>query len=245
MRSLLLLLLCTSWLSSAHTITFMAEDLPPLHYLNKQGQPTGALVELTDKVCAILNHHCKIEIAPMARVFHKLEVEPNTVMISLLRTPERESRFIWLGESYYNKAVLMGLKGNASLQTKLDPNTQVIGTVRGYYSERFLKRAGFNEQTSLVLTKDVNALWHLLEKGRVDYVLTNTMMMEQELKSLNLSPDLFMPVLTLEDFPNKLYFAANPTMAPNVASELTVAIKKATQSAQYQALLKRWHLASL
>ncbi|TMO95039.1 amino acid ABC transporter substrate-binding protein, partial [Pseudoalteromonas sp. S3178] len=96
-------------------------------------------------------------------------------------------------------ASLIGLKQSQTPINDLDAAKRYrTGTIRGYYSETFLKQAGFSEGYELVLVSNYQSLWNLLFKGRIDFVLTNTLTLEKELNALKLDPKAIEHKLLLE-----------------------------------------------
>ena len=107
-------LLCfISCATAAKTLTFLAEDLPPYHFKNQQGEADGALVEVVKTALLSANISGEFRIMPMARAFYELENNPNMLMISLLKNPARESRFKWLAQTYFSDAYLVDLSSKS------------------------------------------------------------------------------------------------------------------------------------
>ena len=77
----------------ANPVTFIAEDLPPYHFKNPQGEAQGALVDIAKAVLKGTALTATFEIMPMARMFQQQQANPNAIMLSLLKTPNRNSQF--------------------------------------------------------------------------------------------------------------------------------------------------------
>ena len=244
-RSLLIAtLLCfISCATAAKTLTFIAEDLPPYHFKNQQGEADGALVEVVKAALAQANIPSEFAIMPMARAFHELENNPNMLMISLLKNPARENRFQWLAQTYFSDAYLVDLASKSHKIFSLKQAQQYrVATIRGYSSEHYLKHAGFNEDKNLVLVSHYHQLWQLLEKERIDFVLTNTLTLQNELALSGVDPSDIHKSLHLDDFPSGLYLAANLNLDKQLAAQLRNAVEALKQSGQYQAILQKWQL---
>jgi len=245
LRNLLLTftLLLYSPFGLATSLTFVAEDLPPYHFKNSEGEVVGALVDISKAVLKKAKLTGKFEIMPMARAFHEFETHPNIIMMSLLKNPTRESQFQWLGQVYFADAYLVSLKdfkySTPSLQAA---RAYRVSTIRGYSSEHYLRSAGFDESNNLVLVSNYSQLWNMLYKGRVDFVLTNTLTLQNELKLIGLDPNQVKKHVHLTDYPSTLYFAANKNLDEQTASAIKLAIEQIKESGQYQAILKKWQL---
>ncbi|MBC7008215.1 transporter substrate-binding domain-containing protein [Pseudoalteromonas sp. BZK2] len=245
LRSLLIVIIFCfiSSATTAKTLTFIAEDLPPYHFKNQQGKADGALVEVIKSALAKTNIAGEFAIMPMARAFHELQNDPSILMISLLKNESREYKFQWLAQTYFADAYLVGLaKQNHEIKSLKQAKKYRVATIRGYSSEHYLKQAGFNENKNLVLVSHYHQLWQMLEKGRIDFVLTNTLTLQNELALSGVLPNDINKSLHLDDYPSGLYLAANLKLDKQLAMQLSDAIKALKQNGQYQAILQKWHL---
>lgn len=243
MKIVVVLLLLFSGLLHSAPLLFVSEDLPPYHFKDESGQPKGAFVDIVNAVATEAKIDYSIEIYPFSRAFHMLKNKPNVLMFSLLRSPRREEQFVWLGKVFHNSAFLVGLKGNNPKLTSIEQAKHyTVGTIRGYYSEGYLKRAGFKEDKNLSLSVKYQHLWRMLFNNRIDYVLTNTLSLNTELNQLNFKVEDIEQTLELTDFPNELYLAGNLTLAPSKAKALRQAFKTIKANGEHQKILKKWGL---
>jgi len=232
-----------SAMCNAQTITFVAEDLPPYHFINENNEPDGALVDLAKATIKHTKLSAKFEIIPMARIFTMLENNPNAIALSLLKTPIRARQYTWLGESYFADAYLVSLKNRTDEVTHLNhAKFYQVATIRGYSSATYLKNAGFTEDKNLVLVSYYQQLWQMLYKKRIDFVLTNTLTLNNELKHSGLNPNLITKRIHLTDYPSKLYFSANKTLDKHTASAISHALNTLKENGEYQAILTKWQL---
>ncbi|MCF2857121.1 transporter substrate-binding domain-containing protein [Pseudoalteromonas sp. SMS1] len=228
---------------AAQTIRFVAEDLPPYHFINEAGKPDGGLVEIARALQKVSGLDAKIEILPMARAHHELQTMNNVVMLAWLKTPSREQGYKFLGTMCKISASLIGLKENKLNLTDLEHAKQYrISTIRGYYSEEYLRSAGFSEDHDLVLVSHYASLWHLLYKGRTDLILTNTQTIQRELDALGLDSSQLEYKLTLEDFPSQLHLAANQNFPDEVARKISAALDTLKVSGRYQEIIQKWQM---
>ncbi|KZN44982.1 substrate-binding periplasmic protein [Pseudoalteromonas luteoviolacea] len=238
-----LVMLISSASVHAQMIRFIAEDLPPYHFINDAGKPDGGLVEIAKALQAQSGLKAKIEILPMARAHHELQTKNNVVMLAWLKTPSRERGYKFLGSMCQISASLIGLKENELNLTDLNQAKQYrISTIRGYYSEEYLRQAGFSEDHDLVLVSHYTSLWQLLYKGRTDLILTNTQTIQRELDKLGLDPDMLEYKLTLKDFPSQLHLAANQSFPDDIAGKISTALEQLKSSGQYQKIIQKWRM---
>ncbi|TLX46255.1 amino acid ABC transporter substrate-binding protein [Pseudoalteromonas phenolica] len=228
---------------SSETLRFVAEDLYPLHFTDDKKQPKGFLVELVETV--LLECQCKghVEIMPQARAFKEFKSDKNTLMISLLKTPQRSKEFNFLGSVYFADAYLIGLKKKSfSLLDLKSAHGLRVSTVRGYFSHHYLEKSGFSTEHDLVLAPDPESLLQMLYKERTDLVLTNTLSLDKELRNIGLDPDKIEEKLSLKDFPNELHFVANKQLDQEIARKLKQGLEKIKLTGEYTTLLNKWQL---
>ncbi|MDK1285834.1 substrate-binding periplasmic protein [Pseudoalteromonas umbrosa] len=229
--------------AKADVVRFIAEDLPPYHFLNEQGKADGVLVEIAKALKAHSGLEAKFDILPMARAHHELQTKSDVVMLAWLKTPSRAKNYQFLGVMCQTSASLMGLKSNIISLSSLEQAKQYrVSTIRGYYSEQYLKKAGFSEEHDLVLASHYKSMWHMLYRGRTDFVLTNTRTLQRELDELGLDPALLESKLTLHDFPSELHLAANLQFPKSQARKIQDSLKAIKLSGRYDEIVRKWRL---
>ena len=243
MKFAIVLLALFSCFLKAEQVHFVAEDLPPYHFKDKSGQTKGVLVDVVKALAKQAEVDYSIELYPFARAFNLLKNKPNVLMFSLLKSPSREKQFIWLGEILHNAAYLVSSSDSKfQLDSLAQAKHYTVGTIRGYYSEAYLRNAGFEEGTNLSLSVKSQNLWSMLFNDRIDFVLTNTLSLNSELNKLGFQIDDVERSLELTDFPNELHIAANISLEPSTADALKMALKTIRANGEYQRILNKWGL---
>lgn len=238
-----MLFLFVSGFLKAEPLQFVSEDLPPYHFIDEKGQPAGAFVDIVKATAKQAKVEYSIEVYPFSRALHLFKNNSNVLMFSLLKSPSREKEYLWLGKVFHNSAFLVALKANKpQLNSLAQAKHYSVGTIRGYFSEGYLKKAGFKEGENLSLSVKYQHLWKMLFNKRIDYVLTNTLSMKSELSQLNLKMGDIEQTLELTDFPSELYLAGNLALNPSTAKALTKGLNVIKENGEYQAILKRWGL---
>lgn len=74
----------------------LTEALPPLNY-ELDGKVTGFSSELLDLIGAEADVTMAKAVLPWARAYERTSREKNTLIYSMVRTPEREPLFQWVG----------------------------------------------------------------------------------------------------------------------------------------------------
>ncbi len=244
----LFILLCALFAGTCFALQkpliFLAEDLPPYHFINNNGQADGALVEIVQAVLKQAKLPGKIAIQPFARGYQAAKAQKNTFLFSLLKTPNREQQFKWVGETYRSYAVLVGLKsrGDIKLSSLEDVNPLIVGTIRGYHSANFLVDNGFKEHEDLSLSVTSKHMWAMLFNNRIDLVLTNYMALDRDIKNAGFDERKVIPYLSIKDFPNKLNIATGLATSDNIVQRLSKSLVILKKSGRYQEILNKYQL---
>lgn len=123
----------------------------------------------------------------MARIFQQQRANPNAIIMSLLKTPNRHHQYKWLGKVYFADAYLVSLSNHKDEVIHLNfAKEYKVATIRGYSAQAYLETKGFTENENLVLVSYYQQLWKMLYKNRIDFVVTNTLTLENELKRTGL-----------------------------------------------------------
>lgn len=186
----------------------------------------------------------KIEFIPLARGYQATQTQQNTFMFSMLRTPNREAIFQWVGQIYKSTAALVGLKSRQDIQllSLESASPYTIGTIRGYHSAHFLQENAFTEKENLSLSVTSRHMWSMLFNGRIDLVLTNSMALDREIAQAGFDASNIAPYLSLPNFPTELYIATGLTTPTKVIEQLTTALSAIKKSGVYQEILTKYDL---
>src|SRR5690606_13549359 len=95
-QSLLLGLLYLPYFTCIAQIQVVTEVSPP-HQTLEQGKVKGVSTELVQAILNEANIPAEIAIYPWARAYHIAVNQPDTLIYTMARTPEREHKFHWIG----------------------------------------------------------------------------------------------------------------------------------------------------
>ncbi|ALS98212.1 substrate-binding periplasmic protein [Lacimicrobium alkaliphilum] len=230
---------------SAEKLLFVAEDLPPYHFINQQGEKDGALYEIVLALIEQSGTEADIHFTPWARAYDMSLNQPNVIMISVLKTPVRQKHFQWIGEIYRAEAFFVKLKSRRDLRigSLEQARNHVVGTIRGYGAEQYLRRNGFSEvRENLALSVEYHQLWGMLFKGRVDLLFTNTLGLMVEVPKAGFDPGQVEKAYAVLDFPNELHLATGLDTSEAVVERLRGSLQQLKEQGIYQSILSKWGL---
>lgn len=209
-----LLFICIE--STAQPITVVTEHFPPLSYQDGD-QVKGKVTNIVRKVLDESNLDYQIQIYPWPRTFKIAHRKPNVLIYSLIRTPERENQFHWIGlADYPDKISFFGLRDNA---IKIDNIEQAkeyrVGVIRKDVNHEWLLEHGFSE-IHLSTYRDI--LVKQLFADRIDLLMQNESFLYQDLKDAQRPVSGIKKLLTVKTY--LPYIALSIHSSPELADQL-------------------------
>ncbi|MFT4938896.1 MAG: polar amino acid transport system substrate-binding protein [Paraglaciecola sp.] len=245
---LLASLLCFCCMSTlpAQEIMFVGEAVPPLILMDENKHKSGALVELAQALIDYTKITASIEILPWARAYEMGLNDANVILLSVLKTKNREPKFQWIGKVHHAKAHLIGLKSRNDIQISelTHAHNLRVGSVRGYGSATYLINHGFKEGTNLALTSNTEQMWGLLFNDRVDLVLSNFETSPYEILSVGYDPLQVTDILEVRALSNELQFATGHNTPLATVEKLTEGLSELKKDGSYAAIKKKWGLTT-
>lgn len=162
----LALLLCLALPSDAAvSLTLVTENQPPLSFL-AQDRVVGLSTSVVREMLRRAHLDGQFNLLPWPRAYALAQQSANTCIYSIVRSPEREALFRWIGPIAVNQWVLYaapGFKGHLSTLDDARP-FRIGGTLRDAKSD-YLRAQGFTH-LDLVTDEALNA--RKLLAGHID-----------------------------------------------------------------------------
>jgi polar amino acid transport system substrate-binding protein len=105
-------------------IDIVTEEWPPYNY-TEDGVIKGFSVEIIRHIIGDLNVDADFKVVPSMRAKLMLDSNPRTMMITMLRTPEREQHYQWIGPLGDGVIYFYKKKGNPLLISTLEDAKKV------------------------------------------------------------------------------------------------------------------------
>jgi len=241
-KELLILLLLLSFHGWSSEIKIVTEDVPPMQILNSDASLSGVNIEIVKAILKEAQLEASFEVLPWPRAFDQALNNKNTLILSMIRNPQREDKFIWLAKLIQLEPNITILKGRKDLviNTVADLINYKIAVSRGDYGENYLKKIGLLENKNLYLTVKHENMWKMLFRERVDAVFTNNLTSKYEILSAGLSPNKVEDILDLNSISKELYLAANLNTDIQIVNALKKATIKIKHNGTYQKILDKW-----
>lgn len=238
------LLLCFIVATSVQAQNYLVvtEDVPPLQ-IYKKGTLTGGIsAELVSAIFKQAKLSADMEVYPWPRAYNMALTQKDTFIFSIIKSPERQDKFLWIANLYTLNANITKLKSSTDIKIDApeDINNYKLGVSRGDYGEGYLKSLGLKEGVNLDLTLKHGNLWRLLYSKRVDAIFTNQVTAKSEIEKAGLDPSKASIAYKIKGLDSDIYLAANKLTDPKVIKQLQLAFKEIKTNGVYQKIIDKW-----
>lgn len=208
--------------SESLKVRIVTEHLAPFQISDNHELIGGTVaIEIQQLINKVLPES-KIEVLPWARAFQIATERPNTIIFSLVRTPERENNFIWIGKVAHVPMELISLKTN-----DLQPISNVselkdiqIGVKRLDAVTIWLASQGLQFDKELVEIVNTFTTMQMLEKGRIDVIPSTQQVIEFYCKKNGCKTSDFKTIYTLKTLSEDFYLAVILGTDENLVKQL-------------------------
>lgn len=225
---------------NASQLSVVTENLPPLNY-EERGNITGYSTEIVQAVLLEAKLSAPIELIPWARAYKRALQQPNTLIFSITRTPERDAQFEWIGALSSRQIYLYKLRSRTDIQIKTlnDAGAYKTGLVREMASTKeFLRKSQLSERVvDYAPTDESNMKKFLL--GRVDLAIFQNWSAAFLMKSQNRAMDELEPLMLI-DGNNQYYLAMSKNSDPELVKKIRKAFEKVQQSGLFEKLRHKY-----
>ena len=154
-------------------VTVYTENLPPYNYLSKAGKVVGISTRQVRMIMDRTGLNYTIKVQPWARAKRNAEMEPNALLFSVVKSPERTPLFDWIVPLVAESSYLYGRID--------DTRTVTLQAIRaGEFTAvcasdgsacKFLINFGFPESSLLQITSTGQTLetFKIMMSGRADF----------------------------------------------------------------------------
>src|SRR3990167_3135467 len=213
----------------APTLQALTESLPPLNY-EHEGKITGFASELLDLMAAEAGIPLQKQLLPWVRAYDRATKPGDTVLYSLVRTPERESLFRWVGPIGPRRILFYKWADRSDIQLKSldDARAYRIGTTLESAATKNLIKQGFvpmpMDGAVSGLEQGVNDEQNMRKfiAKRFDLLVSLDWAAAYNAKNVGIDPADLVPALVLDDSLN-YWYGLNLSVDPSVAKRLNAA----------------------
>jgi ABC-type amino acid transport substrate-binding protein len=221
------------------SLRIVANEHPLLQY-EKEGEIKGPSANILKSILNKANLNASVEFMPWPRAYSIAEKRPNTIILSMIRTPEREAKFHWLGIVSKLARVFIAIKENtdSNIISESYAKNKLVAVTRNSNSYNELIEKGFSENKNLYVVASAHEAFKLLISGKVDLVYNDPNAVQEYLLSKNIKQQLKFNTITPVNRRDS-YIAINVNSNNNLIEKLKVAMSEFEKTKRYLYLLNK------
>lgn len=232
-----LLSLCT-FAASAADLHLLTDDHPPLQFL-QHGHLSGYGVDLVRKLAGLTGDQVRLDQTPLRRGLALAAQTPDTGVFLILRSPEREALYRWVGPALDVQIGLYSLGEQTAPLADLEQARHAgrIAAPRKWMGYGYLQKRGMD---NLYGVESPEQMMNLLKLGRADLVLADDHTVAALARDAGIDPrqvHLRLPLLR-----QGAYIAFSPQTDAQRVANWQAALERMRQNGELLRLAQQWQV---
>lgn len=230
------LLMCLAVGQARAELRLLTEDAPPMSFI-QDGKLTGMSVEIVEALIQRTGHAASLQLVPWTRGYHKAQQQADTGLFSTVRTPERETRFQWVGPLIRGQTRFYSLRSRRLQIDSLEEAGQTgpIAVPKQWYTYETLIAGGLKNVYGVPGSKQMVTM---LKHGRVKLIATEDITLRQELATGGLTPEEVQPQMVFMQ--SDYYIAFSPQTDPAVVGQWQQQLDGMRKDGSLRTIIHRW-----
>lgn len=215
----------------APDLVVVTEEFPPFSYIDRPtGKVTGVLTVMVETVLKKAGVRYTIRVLPWQRAYQMALTQPNVMIYSMARRPDREDLFEWGGRlttvsfSFYR----LRSREDVNPTSMEDAKRYRVGVTLGDFTHRYLEQQGFVPETAgggLVPVREVELNIRKLLAGNIDLAPFTSLGLTSGCKAIALDCAQLEPTLPIPGLQSDHYFAFSRTTDPALIDSVRLAYR--------------------
>lgn len=228
-------------LIAGETINLMTEILPPFQYYDEKEILKGISIEIIEELKTELKSEVPIKVYPWSRGLKITKKERNSALFSMLRTPDREKMFKWVGPLVEFSVVFFKKTGSPIVLKSVEDAKKVnkIGVTKNVGNHEMLVTMGFDNLDVLQSGADEKNIRKLV-KERIDLWPTTYFGGLYNAKKLGFE-GLIEPMPDVPVFQGHLYLVFNIKTADSIVNKWQAALQKLKLNGTLDKIISKYH----
>ncbi len=227
--------------ADAADLRVMTTPFPPyVIYDENTHMAHGPAVEVINQVCASSGMNCEIMVEPWARAYATALEQPNTLIFSIARRPDREMQFKWIGTVAPYQVRLFSVDGSGVPVTENWRELRafhVAGQLRDVKA-LYLEEAGFDVE----MVPSAEASIRMLFASRAELIAGDALSLPYRVRMLDEDSQRLRVVATIPELSSDLYLAASLSTEDAVVAELRTALEELKGDGDYDRI---WAMSAI
>ena len=221
------------------SLRIVADERKLLQY-PVDNQAKGPSAELLTMLLTEAGLKGNIEFMPWSRAFNTAQNRPNTLLLTVIRTAERDPHFYWLLKVSDVVKSFISLKDlpQHHITSFKQAKKKTVAVVRGSASHRFLRAQGFIEFENLYVVSSVDETITMLLNQKVDLVFTPPAVFANYFAAKQQNSEDYIHYAIFPETKKEGYIALSKSSDPQLVDVLIRASTKVKNNEDYQRLVK-------
>ncbi|WP_157673832.1 substrate-binding periplasmic protein [Cognaticolwellia beringensis] len=238
---LLLLVVLFSRSAISASINIVTEHLAPFQIV-KDNTISGLFTEIIEATLKEANITYHIDAHPWSLSYNRALKEENTCIYSIVRIPQRDALFQWVGHIATSSTSFYSLKNSpikiSSLEQAKDYKVAVI---KDDVAHHYLLSKGFIENKNIYVMDNNEALLKLLEvpNRQIDLIVINDDLLTNRVNNA-IESSKYKNVHTFENFKFEFYFACSLKTEKSIIQSLSKAMDKLERKGVFTKIKRKW-----
>ncbi|MGC9362463.1 MAG: substrate-binding periplasmic protein [Candidatus Syntrophosphaera sp.] len=217
-------------------MTILTENYPPLSYV-QDGKVTGYGTDVVAAIQQELGTDFSPRITSWEEAYEIALNEPNVVIYTIEKTPERADKFYFIGPLGANTSSFYALSDNGIKLETLEEAKAVdtIATTKNWFTEQYLKEQNF---TNLVSRETPYENIDMLLNGEADLAPFTDVTYPELAKAAGIDPSELKPVMRL--FSSEYYLALSRKTDTQVILDWEQAFATIERDGTLQKIKDKW-----
>lgn len=235
-----LLLLFISFNLNAETLKVVTSDFPPFQML-QENKVSGITTEIVEAVISGAGFQSEIKMYPWPRAYKKGLRGSKILIYSIVRTPEREKLFKWIGTIAPYNVYFWKLKSRTDIKIKSseDARHYKAGGVTDDNKSDLLQKLGFVVGKNLDLVSSDELNLRKLYAGRIDIMTFDDMSFAHKVRADGKDFKKLEKLIKLEGSSHEMQLAASIDMPDAVVEKLRASLITFKKTKKYQQIKNR------
>lgn len=218
-------------------MTILGVEEPPGSYAAGRGEAQGISVDYVREIQRRVGNSDPVRIVPETTALQMAETRPNVVAFSFSRTPEREQRFVWIGEVFRKPWVVYVRQASTLSIASLDDMRRIprLGVTAGDVRALWLQGQNF---TNLVPVSSPERNLASLLDGKVDAIFFEPQGVAFYCRKLRCPPGE--PRNAWSPRSSGVWILMSKATAADVAARWREAATAIRQDGTYEQIARRW-----
>lgn len=225
---------------NAETLRVVTTDFPPFQMI-QGNKVSGITTEIVEAVITNAGFKSDIKMYPWARAYKMGLRESNVLIYSIVRTPERDKLFKWIGPIAPYNVYFWKLKSRKDIKINSieDARHYLAGGVIDDNKSDQLKKLGFVVGKNLALVSSDELNLRTLYAGRIDIMTFDDMSFRYKVQADGKDFNLLEKLIKLEGSSHELQLAASINTPDEVVEKLRVSLIAFKKTDKYQKIKNR------